>query len=85
MHAVQAIFSSTMPRTTNADAKVRQPVMTSLKMTIAISDPNRTLVSRSAATSAMGAWVIAQITMKYAHMDIAPPPAMTGQCARKPS
>ena len=55
--------SSINPQTIISAATMRAGRSGSFKMTTAISAPNSTLVSRSAATMAIGATVIAQIAI----------------------
>ena len=57
----------------SATAKPRLRTNGSFSTKTAISAAKSTLVSRKAATSAMGATVIAQIAIQYEPSDIAPP------------
>ena len=64
-------------KTTTAAAIIRGACGGSFKNAIAITAPNNTLVSRNAATIAIGATVIAQITIQYAPKENPPPSRQT--------
>ncbi len=62
-----------MPVTIAIADKVRHFVSGSRRTMTEIAAANRTLVSRNAATSAIGAFVVAQMTIQYAPNNMAPP------------
>src|SRR5262245_24734682 len=57
-------LSATAPMTMNTAPRSRKPVTFSFRKTADISMTKRMLVSRSAATAAMGARLIAQMTIQ---------------------
>src|SRR6185369_16040937 len=76
-------FKAAMPATTLAAPATRRQPKPSLSQSEPMSAAKRTEVSRSAATAAIGARVIAQSTMPYASKLHAPPPSPARQQPRK--